>query len=267
MQRQVTTTDGLRVMVHPHATPNSPAFGGKDGIKDDSYERRTFAHQDRILKIIDDNDLWQYMDEPGEMLRQFADIRKADPNMPILLKLVRLGIAGKLPSHLDPRFADIVPEELRSWPFPGPIRYKQGAENVDWIINEEAASVYVLALENTCEDPFDPEHKEFEKMKGLTLAERRELAADSFVKYDRGDNAKGIIGPGNAVAFTLLEDPMLARGFPNTIVTKYQHNNPMHNPGIRAGQGYARMDAYLGGSGEKAPRPAVKAKVMTSAKK
>jgi hypothetical protein len=80
MPRQVITVDGLRVMTYPHATPNTPHFGGKDGIKDPAYERRTFAHQDRILKIIDDNDLYEYMGEPGEMLRRFRDIRKSDPD-------------------------------------------------------------------------------------------------------------------------------------------------------------------------------------------
>lgn len=261
MQRQVTTPDGTRVMVHPHATPNSPNFGGKDGIRDDSYELRTFAHQDRILKIIDDNDLWQYMGEPGEMLRHYRDIRKADPNMPLLLTLVRMGVAGKLPPRLDPRFGDIVPEELRSWPFVGPIKYKQGAENVDWIINEEASSVYVFALENTCEDPFDPEHPQFERMKGLTLVERREVADSSFVKLDRGDNAKVIIGPGCAVAYTLFEDPILPREFPNTELVRYRHNDPKHNPDIRAGGSYARMDAYLGGGKRQPEKSGVKVMV------
>lgn len=264
MQRQVTTPDGLRVMVHPHATPNSPNFGGDDGIKDDSYERRVFAHQDRILKIIDDNDLWQYMDEPGEMLRHYRDIRKADPDMPLLLTLVRMGIRGRLPDRLSPQFVDLVPEELRSWPFPGMIKKKQGAENVDWIINEEASAVYVFALENTCDDPFDPQHAQFERMKGLTMVERREVARDSFVKLDRGDRAKVVIGPGNAVAYTLFEDPILPREFPNTQLVRYRHNDPMHNPGLRMGQGYARMDAYLGGKKGKPEK--TKTKVMTDGK-
>ena len=262
--RQIETTDGLRVMVQPHATPNSPAFGGEDGIDDPSYERRTFAHQDRIIKVIDDNDLWQYMDEPGEMLRRYRDIRKADPDMPLLLTLVRMSIAGKLPPRLDPRFNDIVPPEMRDWPFPGPIKYKQGAENVDWIINEEASSVYIFALENIHEDPFNPEHPKFEQMKGLTLPERRELAADSFVKLDRGNRAKVIIGPGNAVAYTLFEDPILPRVFPGTQLVKYRHNDPMHNPAIRPGESFARMDAYLGGA--KVKPEGVKDQVMKDGK-
>ena len=95
--RPMKTADGTRVQTYPHGTNNTPNFGGKDGFNDVGYERRTFAHQDRILKILDDNDLWQYMDEPGEMMRRYTAIRKADPDMPLLVQLVKLSVAGKLP--------------------------------------------------------------------------------------------------------------------------------------------------------------------------
>ena len=60
-----------------------------------------------------------------------------------------------------------MPLELQSWPFPGPIKKKQSVENTDWIINEEAASVFAFALENTHDDPFIIGSKDFEAMKGL----------------------------------------------------------------------------------------------------
>ena len=263
--RQMTTEDGTRVQTYPHGTNNSPRFGGKDGINDPGYERRTFAHQDRILKILDDNNLWQYMSEPGEMMKRYSAIRKADPDMALLVTLVKMGIAGKLPAILDPRFADIVPDELRSWPFPGPIRKKQNAENADWIINEEAASVYVFAIENTHDDPFNIDSPNFEKMKGLSLPERRELAEDAFVKLARTETAKVIIGPGCAVPYTLFEDGILPREFPGTQLVRYQHNNPKHNASIRTNNQFVRMDAYLGGGKKKAADKS-KVKVMTDGK-
>jgi hypothetical protein len=145
------------------------------------------------------------------------------------------------------------------------IRKKQNAENVDWIINEEASSVFAFALENTFEDPFDPKHPGFEKMKGLTMVERRELGEKSFVKLDRGDNAKVIIGPGCAVAYMLFEDPILPREFPNTRLVRYRHNDPMHNPGIRVDRTFASMSAYLGGE-KGQPEKSSKVKVMTGVK-
>jgi len=258
------TEDGTRVQTYPHGTNNSPRFGGKDGIKDVGYERRTFAHQDRILKILDDHDLWQYMDEPGEMFQQFSAIRKADPDMPMLVTLVKMSIAGKLPGHLDPRFNDVVPPELRSWPFPGPIRKKQNAENMDWIIAEEAASVYVFALENILDDPFKPTHKDFEQMKGLDLTQRKELAEECFVKLQRTETSKVIIGPGCAVPYTLFEDGILPREFPGTQLVRYKHNNTVHNASIRTNKHFVRMDAYLGGGKKKAGK--AKVAVMTDAK-
>ena len=263
--RPMKTADGTRVQTYPHGTNNTPNFGGKDGFNDVGYERRTFAHQDRILKILDDNDLWQYMDEPGEMMRRYTAIRKADPDMPLLVQLVKLSVAGKLPGVLDPRFNDVVPLELQSWPFPGPIKKKQSAENTDWIINEEAASVFVFALENTHDDPFNIDSPQFEKMKGLSIYERRELADQAFVKLQRTPTAKIIIGPGNAVPFTLFEDGILPREFPGTQLVKYEHNNPKHNASIRTNNQFARMDAYLGGGKMKIEdRP--QAAVMTDGK-
>ncbi len=265
MPRQIKSTDGTLVQTYPHGTNNTPNFGGKDGINDRSYENRTFAHQDRILKIIDDHDLWQFMDEPGEMFKRYSAIRKADPDMALLVTLVKMSVAGKLPPRLDPRFADVVPSELRSWPFPGPIKFKQNAENADWIIAEEAASVFVFALENTHSDPFDPKHEDFETMKGLSMSERREYAENSFVKLERTPTAKVIIGPGNAVPYTLFEDGILPRVFPHTKLVRYEHGNPKHNASIRTDKQYVRMDAYLGNTGKyDIDKP--KAKVMTDGK-
>jgi len=209
---------------------------------------QTWTYQDAVLKVIEDNDLWKYMDKPGRMLAEYRKIRKSDPDMADLVKCVKLSIRGKLPdrAQFPDAYADVVPKKYYDYPFPGTIMRGQNIDNADWIIDQEAKSVFVFALENTCADPFDPKNKEaFERMKGLNMQERIEIAQGSYVRMTRGTQDKITIGPNCAVRFTLFDDPELPRKFPNTKLVKYDHSNPKHNPELRMDRGYPLMSAYV----------------------
>lgn len=245
--RKVTTTDGKRVVVHPHATDGNIDYGHPDYRDKRAIQRKVEAYQDQIFKVIDDNDLWRYMGTPGKMSSEYRHIRKSDPEMPQLIKCVKTSIKGFLPRYGTADFNNEVPEEWREWPFPGPIMRGQGIENADWIIDQEMKAIWAFALENIHENPLNPDSKRFKEMSRLTDVERARATQDTKVKLSRGDPKNKIIIPaGCALRFTLFDDPELPREHPDLRLVKYDHTKSMHNPELRSGGSYADMHAYVG---------------------
>ena len=266
MQRLVTTRDGAKVLISPDATDGHPDYGHEDYRRNRRLLKRIFAHQDMIRKVLDDHDLWSHMGKPGRMATEYRNIRKADPLMPELIKLVKLSVRGKLPRPWEPAFRElVVDEELRTWPFPGPIMKGAGIENSDWIIDQEMKEVWAYALENTNASPYDPESPLFEKLKGLSDIEQQRLVAKLKVKLYRGDKKnKIILPPSCAIRFTLFDDPEIPRDYPNTRLVRYDPANPKHNPELRTDGVYADMHAYVADAKSES-QPAGKRKVMKGA--
>jgi hypothetical protein len=222
-----------------------PDYGNKDVGLSDRHKDHVIAHQDKILKVLDDHDLWQYMNEAGRMAREYTNIRKADPEMVDLVRLVRLSIRGKIPERSHPEYYEVVPQELEWYPLPGRAHYKHSVDNPDWIITQEMKAVLAFFLENTNENLNDPKNPNFDKLRGMTGPERQEYTRESQVRLTRGERDQVIIPPGAGVPFTLFDDPELPRSFPGTRLIRYDHTNPKHNQALRSNRGYARMDAYL----------------------
>jgi hypothetical protein len=245
--RNVKTPDGRRVAVYPMAPDGHPDYGGEILGEDRWVQKNVHAYQDAILKVINDNDLYQYMDEPGRMSAEYRNIRKRDPDMPQLIKCVKLAMTGNLPSPMDPRFKSLVPEGWEAWPFPGPIMKGQTIDNADWIITQEMKAIWAFVLVNTRENPLDPNSKKFKQMATLSDVERARATKESRILLYRGSRKnKIIIPPGAALRFTLFDDPELPREFPDLELQKYDHTDPRHNPELRADGVYANMHAYVG---------------------
>lgn len=246
--RKATTPDGTKVMVSPHAPDGHPDYGNEYYQRDRGLQRRVHAYQDQIMKIIDDNDLWQYIDEPGRMAAEYRAIRKADPEMPQLVQCVKASVRGLLPERNTPEYLDEVPEEWREWPFPGMVRKKQGVENSDWIVDKEMKSVFVFILENVNKNPLDPNNKkEFNQVVKMSDVEQARFVKGLTAKMFRGGQRrhKIIIPAGCAMRFTLLDDAELPRTHPKLRLVRYNHADPAHNTELKSDGSYDDMRAYV----------------------
>ena len=258
--RKVVTPDGSRVMVSPHAPPGHPDYGSEELKNDRVWHRKIESFQDTIHKILADNNLWEKIGVRGGMSEAYRNIRKNDPEMPQLIKCVKLGIMGHLPSYGTESFKIEVPQEWWGWPFPGPIRRGHTIDNADWIINEEMKAIWAFAVVNTNDNPLDPRSKEFKDMLKLTDIERARYVMKTRVKLSRGNaRTKIIIPAGCALRFTLFDDPELPREHPQLSVVRYDHTDPLHNPELRADSVYVDMHAYAGDP----PSTIDKTRVMT----
>lgn len=248
MTQYSTTTDGRRVVLGPHSPDGHPDYGNPDVGIGGVAQQNIAAHQEAILRRLDEWDLWQYFGEAGRMADEYRKARKQDPEMDILVRLAKLAVGKKtkLPKRGTEQWIELVPQNL--WNYPLPSKIYQGHQYVgtaDWLIDQEMKAVYAFFLENVNPDPFVPDHPEFEVMKGLNLAERQQVAQKYMVKVRFGPHDVLIIGPCSGKAFTLFDDAMMPRGMPGTKLVRYDHSDPKHNPALRGEGGFMRADAYL----------------------